>query len=165
MELESHYNDYIESYISYLSMMHTIYSIFTQGITYFFLVSAINTIWSMITDIYVIKSWYCFIYRLRRFCILLSLQCYLFCIMLLFMWLYLVIYCPFDPLVAELNITELSSTQLSAFMHIKTILDKMGPLPDQTSNLRLEDIGSEIDNEEYDFQVLLVFSNMSFQFT
>ena len=103
MELESHYNDYIESYISYLSMMHTIYSIFTQGITYFFLVSAINTIWSMITDIYVIKSWYCFIYRLRRFCILLSLQCYLFCIMLLFMLPYLVIYCPFDPLVAELN--------------------------------------------------------------
>ena len=85
--------------------------------------------------------------------------------MLLFMWLYLVIYCPFDPLVAELNITELSSTQLSAFMHIKTILDKMGPLPDETSNLRLDDIGSEIDNEEYDFQVVLVFSNMSFQFT
>ena len=75
---------------------------------------------------------------------------------------YLGIYGPLDPLVAELSITELSSTQLSAFMHIKTILDKMVPLPDQTSNLRLEDIDSETDDEEYHFQVFLSDSNMSF---
>lgn len=75
---------------------------------------------------------------------------------------YLGIYRPLDPLVAELSITELSSTQLSAFMHIKTILDKMVALPDQTSNLRLEDIDSETDDEEYHFQVFLPYSNMSF---
>ena len=44
MGLESHYIDYIESYISYLSMMHTIYALFTEGITYLFHVSAIKTI-------------------------------------------------------------------------------------------------------------------------
>ena len=78
MELESHYNDYIESYISYLSMMQTIYSLFTEGITHFFHASAINTIWPIVTDTNVIKSWYCLIYRLHKFCILLSLQYHYF---------------------------------------------------------------------------------------
>ena len=34
LQLESHYNDYINSYISYISMMRTIYSLFREGITY-----------------------------------------------------------------------------------------------------------------------------------
>ena len=38
----------------------------------------------------------------------------------------------------------------------------MVALPDQTSNLRLEDIDSETDDEEYHFQVFLPYSNMSF---
>ena len=83
---------------------------------------------------------------------------------LLCMFSYLGIYCPFDSVIVELNITELSSTQLSAFMHIKTIFDKMVPLPEQTSNLRLEDIDSDTDDEEYHFQVILLFSNTSFLF-
>ena len=55
MELESHYNDYIESYISYLSMMHTIYALFTECVSYLFHVSPINTIQSVVTDIYAIN--------------------------------------------------------------------------------------------------------------
>ena len=35
MEHESHYNDYIDSYISYLSMMRKLYSLFTEGIIRF----------------------------------------------------------------------------------------------------------------------------------
>ena len=33
----------------------------------------------------------------------------------------------------------------------------MVPLPDQTSNLRLEDINSDTDDEELDFQVILLY--------
>ena len=35
LEREYHNNDYIDSYISYLSMMQTTYSLFTEGITCF----------------------------------------------------------------------------------------------------------------------------------
>ena len=35
LEHECHNNDYIDSYISYLSMMQTTYSLFTEGITCF----------------------------------------------------------------------------------------------------------------------------------
>ena len=35
LEHESHDNDYIDSYISYLSIMRTIYSLFTEGIILF----------------------------------------------------------------------------------------------------------------------------------
>ena len=73
------------------------------------------------------------------------------------MFSYLGIYHPFHSVNAEVNITELSLTQLSAFMHIKIILDNMVPLPDQTSNLRLEDINSDADDEELDFQVILLY--------
>lgn len=34
LEHESHYNDYPDSYISYLLMMRETYSLFTEGITY-----------------------------------------------------------------------------------------------------------------------------------
>ena len=73
------------------------------------------------------------------------------------MFSYLGIYHPFHSVIAEVNIAELSLTQLSAFMHIKIILDNMVPLPDQTSNLRLEDINSDADDEELDFQVVLLY--------
>ena len=66
-------------------------------------------------------------------------------------------YRPFDSVIVEVNITELSSTQLSAFMHIKMILVNMVPLPDQTRNLRLEEIYGDADDEELDFQVILLF--------
>ena len=36
LQLESHYNDYINSYISYISMVRTIYSLFAEGITYLY---------------------------------------------------------------------------------------------------------------------------------
>ena len=42
-------------------------------------------------------------------------------------------------------------------MHIKCILDNMVPLRDESSNLRLEDIESDTDDEEVDFQVFLLF--------
>ena len=73
------------------------------------------------------------------------------------MFSYLGIYHPFHSVIVEVNITKLSLTQLSAFMHIKIILDNMVPLPDQTSNLRLEDINSDADDEELDFQVILLY--------
>ena len=44
LDLESHYKDYIDSYISYHSMMCTIYSLFTEGITYLIHVCTIITI-------------------------------------------------------------------------------------------------------------------------
>ena len=49
MELKSHYNDYIEN----LSMMQTIYALFTEGISYLVHVSAIYLIYSK--TIYAIK--------------------------------------------------------------------------------------------------------------
>ena len=59
--------------------------------------------------------------------------------------------------IGEVNITELSSTQLCAFMHIKCILDNMVPLRDESSNLRLEDIESVTNDEEVAFQVFVHF--------
>lgn len=73
------------------------------------------------------------------------------------MFSYLGIYHPFDCVIGEVNITELSSTQLCAFMSIKCILDNMVPLLDHISNLRLEDIASDTDNEEVDFQMIFSF--------
>ena len=52
MELKSHYNDYIEN----LSMMQTIYALFTEGISYLVHVSAIYLIYSK--TIYAIKCRY-----------------------------------------------------------------------------------------------------------
>ena len=69
------------------------------------------------------------------------------------------IYCPFECLIGNINITQLSSTQLSAFMHIKSILDNMVPLVDESSNLRLEDIASDTDDEEVAFRVIFFSSN------
>ena len=69
------------------------------------------------------------------------------------------IYRPFESATENTNITQLSSTQLSAFIHIKTILDKMVPLVDESSNLRLEDIPSDTDDEEIEFQVTFFFSD------
>ena len=69
------------------------------------------------------------------------------------------IYRPFESVTENTNITQLSSTQLSAFIHIKTILDKMVPLVDESSNLRLEDIASYKDDEETDFQVIFFSSD------
>ena len=57
----------------------------------------------------------------------------------------------------EVNITELSSRQLCAFMHLKPILDKMVLLPSESSNLRLEDKDSDTDNDDVDFQVFFHF--------
>ena len=68
-------------------------------------------------------------------------------------------YRPFECLIGNINITQLSSTQLSAFMHIKSILDTMVPLVDESNNLRLEDIASDTDDEEVDFQVIFFSSN------
>lgn len=73
------------------------------------------------------------------------------------MFSYLGIYHPFDCVIGEVNITELSSTQLCALMSIKCILDNMVPLLDQISNLRLEDVASDTDNEEVDFQMNFSF--------
>ena len=67
---------------------------------------------------------------------------------------YLGIYHPFECVIGDINITELSSTQLSVFTHIKSNLDNMVPLADKTSNLRLEDIASDTDDEEVDYQVI-----------
>ena len=69
------------------------------------------------------------------------------------------IYRPFEYLIGNINITQLSSTQLSAFMHIKSILDNMVPLVDESSILRLEDIASDTDDEEVAFQVIFFSSN------
>ena len=73
------------------------------------------------------------------------------------MFSYLGIYHPFDCVIGEVNITELSSTQLCALMSIKCILDNMVPLLDQISNLRLEDVASDTDNEEVDSQMNFSF--------
>ena len=69
------------------------------------------------------------------------------------------IYRPCKCVIGDINIAELSFTQLPAFMHIKSILDKMVPLADETSNLRLEDIPSDTDDEEVDFQVIFFSRN------
>ena len=69
LELESHYNDYIDSYINYLSMMHTIYSLFTEGITYLFPLCPIITIETIVTDIY--SVFYCY-YHYFKDCIIIE---------------------------------------------------------------------------------------------
>ena len=47
---------------------------------------------------------------------------------------------------------------------IKTILENMVPLVDQSSNLRLEVIGSDTDEEEVDFQVIFSFQILNVYF-
>ena len=43
------------------------------------------------------------------------------------------------------------------FAHIKMLLDKMEPLPDERSSLSLHDIDSDTDDEEIDYRVTFSF--------
>ena len=63
-----------------------------------------------------------------------------------------------------MTIANLSSTQMRIFAHIKMLLDKMEPLPDERSSLSLHDIDSDTDDEEIDYRVTCFFFSACTEF-
>ena len=80
--------------------------------------------------------------------------------MLIFLnnYCYIGIYRELDYGIETVSIANLSSMQMRISAHIKTILDRMQPLPDETSSLSLHDMDSDTDDEEMDYPVTCLFS-------
>ena len=55
--------------------------------------------------------------------------------------------------IETVTIANLFSTEMRIFGHTKTILDRMQPMPNETSNSTLHDIDSDTDDKEIDFYV------------